>query len=350
MSRNADVDVDVIVVGGGPVGLAAAIEARLGGLTVAVVEPRADAIDKACGEGIMPGAVPALARLGVVPSGHPLRGVGYRSPRARVDHRFRGPGGLGVRRTVLSAALAERAEGLGVHRVTARVDSLEQDRAGVSAGGVRGRYLLGADGLHSTIRSLIGVEVPSPSRQPTDTRRFGFRRHFAVAPWSDLIEVHFTRDVEVYVTPVADDLVGIAVLGPAGTDFAAAVASVPEVADRIADAQPASTLRGAGPFQQRTTRRSWGRVMLVGDASGYVDAITGEGIRIGLAQGRAAIASIAEGRPGHYERAWREATRDFRVLTSGLVALATSPARGAIVPVSAAVPRAFGAIVERLAR
>ena len=60
-------DVDVLVVGGGPVGLAAAIEARLAGLSVVVVEPRVGAIDKACGEGLMPGTLTALARVGVDP-------------------------------------------------------------------------------------------------------------------------------------------------------------------------------------------------------------------------------------------------------------------------------------------
>ncbi|HOW01391.1 MAG TPA: FAD-dependent monooxygenase, partial [Rhodoglobus sp.] len=72
-------DVDVLVVGGGPVGLASAIEARLAGLTVALVEPRDGDVDKACGEGLMPGALPLLARLGVDPDGMPLRGVSYRT-------------------------------------------------------------------------------------------------------------------------------------------------------------------------------------------------------------------------------------------------------------------------------
>ena len=71
-------DVDLIIVGGGPVGLSAAIEARLAGLSVALVEARDGAIDKACGEGLMPGAIPLLERLGVSPAGMPLRGVSYR--------------------------------------------------------------------------------------------------------------------------------------------------------------------------------------------------------------------------------------------------------------------------------
>lgn len=83
-------DVDVLVVGGGPVGLASAIEARLA-VTYRRdrVEPRDGDVDKACGEGLMPGALPLLARLGVDLDGMPLRGVSYRTETRRADHLFR---------------------------------------------------------------------------------------------------------------------------------------------------------------------------------------------------------------------------------------------------------------------
>ncbi|WP_345710888.1 NAD(P)/FAD-dependent oxidoreductase, partial [Kineococcus glutinatus] len=118
-------EVDVLVVGGGPVGLAAAVEARLAGLSAVVVEPRRGPVDKACGEGLMPGAVAALARLGVDPAGHPIAGIAYRDGRRAVEHRFRGPAGRGVRRTVLHAALAQRAAALGVPVLPGRVTQLE---------------------------------------------------------------------------------------------------------------------------------------------------------------------------------------------------------------------------------
>jgi len=91
-------------------------------------------------------------------------------------------------------------------------------------------------------------------------------------------------------------------------------------------------------------------VLLVGDASGYVDAITGEGLRLGFAQAEAAVTAALHGRPGSYEGEWTRITRDFRVLTSGLVMAARSPLRPAIVPLAAALPRVYGAVVERLAR
>jgi flavin-dependent dehydrogenase len=339
-------DVDVVIVGGGPVGLASAIEARMRGLSAVVVEPRAGVIDKACGEGLMPGALPALARLGVDPEGFALRGVSYRSAGRSVDHLFREGAGRGVRRTTLHSALAARALELGAEFVDARVDSLEQDAAGVTAAGIRGRYLLAADGLHSSVRRMLGVERPIRARG----RRFGLRRHFVMEPESDLIEIYWTPTVEAYVTPVGGGVVGISMLGRPGTDFDGTIAAIPDLARRVRGRQPASSLRGAGPFHQRTTRRSVGRVMLVGDASGYVDAITGEGVRVGLAQAQVAIDCAASDAPHAYERAWSSATRDFRVLTAGLVAAATSPLRGAIVPTAIALPALFGATVDRLAR
>ena len=93
-----------------------------------------------------------------------------------------------------------------------------------------------------------------------------------------------------------------------------------------------------------------GRVLLVGDASGYVDAITGEGLRLGFDQARAAVACVVAERPADYARAWREVTRDFRVLTSGLVRAASSPLRRGIVPTARALPWLYGSVVERFAR
>jgi len=342
-----DALVDVLVVGGGPIGLAAAIEARMLGLTVTIIEPRSNAIDKACGEGLMPGAVPALTRLGVEPRGFSLTGVSYRDGRTTVDHLFRGGSGRGVRRTELHGALNQRARELGTKIVTARVHTLEQDADSVTVAGLRGRYLLAADGLHSAVRRLAGLERPEPT---TPGRRYGLRQHYYLEPESDLIEVYWTPAAEAYLTPVGDGIMGIAVLGRRGTDFAATIAAIPDLARRLHGRHPATALRGAGPFRQRTTRRTSARVLLIGDASGYVDAITGEGIRVGLAQARAAIDSVAREAPADYERAWTRETRDFRLLTAGLVAAASSPLRRAIVPAAAALPWLFAATVERLAR
>lgn len=360
----------MLIVGGGPVGLAAAIGARLAGLTVTVIEPRVGPIDKACGEGLMPGAVPLLSRLGVQPAGRELRGIRYSDGRRSVEHLFTAGAGLGVRRTALHAALAGRAGELSIDIQHGKVSGIKQDdrsvTAIVSAGAagaagsaisassasssgtsaIRARWLLGCDGLHSSVAVLAGLAQPAP----ISGRRYGIRQHYAMAPWDDLVEVHYGPHAELYVTPVAADLVGIAVLGRQGAEFDAALAAVPAVADRLRGAEIASERRGAGPLRRRTTARSAGRVLLVGDASGYVDAITGEGLRLGFAQAAAAVGAIVAEKPSGYEREWRAITRDFRLLTSGLVWWAGSPMRGSIVPVAARLPRLFGAVVERLAR
>ncbi|MBD7917606.1 FAD-dependent monooxygenase [Cellulomonas sp. Sa3CUA2] len=340
-------DTDVLVVGGGPVGLAAAVEARRRGHEVVVLEPRTGTVDKACGEGLMPGALRLLHAWDVDPAGHPIAGISYRSPAGHVDHRFRDAIGRGVRRTVLHDALRERAATLGAVTVTGRADDVRVTPAGVEVAGISARHLLACDGLHSPVRRLVGLEAPARrGAGRADGRRYGLRRHHRLAPWTDLVEVHWSPVAEVYVTPVAPDLVGVALLGPRGASLDDALAALPELAQRLAGA-PAGPVRGAGPLRQRSTRRTAGPVRLVGDASGYVDALTGEGLRVGFAQAVAAVATLDD--PAAYERAWWAATRDYRVLTSALVAWAASPLRPTIVPLARRSPGLFAAVVERLA-
>jgi menaquinone-9 beta-reductase len=337
---------DVAIVGGGPVGLVASIEARLAGLTAVVLEQRDGTIDKACGEGLMPGALPVLARLGVDPDGMPIMGITYNQGSRSVTHRFVGAPGRGVRRTTLHQALSRRADELGVVRVNAKVDEVTQTADSVEVAAVSARYLLACDGLHSTVARLVGLALPAPKR----SRRYGIRQHYAMQPWGDTVEIHYGRSAEVYVTPIAANEVGIAILGAQHTDFDAAIAGIPDLAARLVGVPIVSSRRGAGPFRQRTRARTAGRVLLVGDASGYVDAITGEGLRLGFAQALAAVECVVADDPRQYEHQWASITRDFRITTTALVGFATSPLRRGIVPLSAALPGRFGAVVESLAR
>lgn len=342
-------DTDVVVVGAGPVGLATAIQARLAGLGVVVVDPREGAVDKACGEGLMPGGRRALERLGVdLRPGRDamaLRGIRYLSPGHGVSAPFRDGSGLGVRRTTLSAALALRAKDLGVLRVTARAELPVQGDDWVATAGVRASWCVAADGLHSPIRRGLGLARRGPERP-----RYGLRRHYAVQPWSDLVEVLWARDAEAYVTPVAPDVVGVAVLSRTGTGFAELLARFPGLQERLDGAEPASRVRGAGPLRQDATRRVHGRVLLAGDAAGYVDALTGEGISVGLAGARELVRCIAADRPQDYEQAWRRATRRYRTLTRSLLWATDRPLlRGALVPAAQRLPRLFGAVVDQLA-
>ena len=337
---------DLVVAGGGPVGLATAIEARLAGLDVVLLEPRPGPVDKACGEGLMPTAVAALARLGVQPPGRPFHGIRYLSGHRVAEARFRHGPGRGVRRTALHDALSARADRLGVARVAGRVDGVEQDEGGVRVAGLQARWLVAADGLHSPVRRGLGLDAPD-RRAPA---RYGLRRHWRVQPWTDLVEVHWSATAEAYVTPVGDDLVGVAILAGPGGSYDEALAGFPALAGRLAGAEPVSQVRGAGPLRQSARARRAGRVLLAGDAAGYVDALTGEGIATGLATARAAVACIAAGRPEDYDRAWRAATRRYRLLTSGLLRAAQSRRlRAAVVPAAAGLPRVFGWAVDQLA-
>jgi menaquinone-9 beta-reductase len=341
-------DLDVLVAGAGPVGLACAIEAARHGLSVAVVEPRPDSVDKACGEGLMPGAVGALDRLGVRPAGMPFRGIAYVGPHHEARHAFHAGPGLGVRRTELQAALAARAAQVGVERIEGRIDHVDQDERSVRAAGRSASWLLACDGLHSPIRRQLGLE-PRPVAGPGH-RRFGQRRHLAVEPWSDYVEVHWSPLAEAYVTPVSAELVGIAVLGATGRSYDELLAQVPTLRHRLAGADWVTPVRGAGPLRQAVRQRVAGRVLLVGDAAGYLDALTGEGIRTGLACARAAVAAVVAANPAAYERDWHRLTRSYRILTSGLL-LSTRPqlVRRHIAAAASRLPRTYGLAVETLA-
>ncbi|MBF0672207.1 MAG: FAD-dependent monooxygenase [Salinibacterium sp.] len=347
---------ELLVVGGGPVGLAAAIEARLEGMSVSIIEPRIGVIDKACGESLLPGALPMLQRLGVEPQGEPLRGIAFHGGGLddepwRVEHDFERGVAIGLRRTVLHALLTNRAEELGIVRGYGRLQGLTQDDYAVTAftdlgETIRAKWLIGCDGLRSATARLAGLSDASRRR----VERFGVRRHFRVEPWSDLIEVHYGPDAEVTVVPVGPNLVDVTVLGPRGIGYNAAMRATPTLGEQLMGAEAVTEPRGAGPFPQRTTARTAGRVLLAGDASGYVDALTTEGLRVGFAQAKAAIAAIRRGRPSDYEREWHRVTRPVNIITASLVGLGSSGLRSGIVPTAVRAPRVFGAVMERLAR
>lgn len=338
--------IDLLVAGGGPVGLATALLARQAGMRVAVAEPRVDAPDKACGEGLMPSGVAALHRLGVSPVGLPFAGIRYVADGRSADARFSGARtGLGVRRTGLHAALAARAAELGVARLPARVEEVRQDGHGVEAAGMRASWLAVADGLHSPLRRRLGLE-----RRIAAPARYGLRRHYRLAPWSDLVEVHWAADAEAYVTPVAPDLVGVAVLSGGGAPYEVLLDRFPKLQERLCGAEPVTRVRGAGPLRQAAARRVQGRALLVGDAAGYVDALTGEGLAVGLAGAEALVRCVAAGRPEEYEAAWRAVSRRSEVLTRALLRVSRQPAlRRRIVPAAACLPGAFRLAVNALA-
>ena len=344
--------IDVLIVGGGPAGLATAIACVQRGLSVTVAEPRAGPIDKACGEGLMPSAVRRLAALGVRPQGHVVTGIRYLDSGGQAEALFRRGPGLGVRRTALHSALADRAGELQISVLPVRVTGfsqrdpadarLSESGPGVTAAGIQARYLVAADGLHSATRRACGLD-PRPARHV----RYGLRRHYRLAPWTSMVEVHWARGSEAYVTPVAADVVGVAVLGDGQASFESRLAAFPALRERLARAEPVSSVRGAGPLRQDVAHRTSGRVLLVGDASGYLDALTGEGIGAAIAEATALADCLAASRAGSYERAWLRVTRRSRVLTAGLLWSRNVPAIGPrIVPAARRLPWLFTALVN----
>lgn len=338
---------DLVIAGGGPVGMAAALHAHRAGLSVLVREPRSGPIDKACGEGLMPGAVTELADLGVHPQGRDLAGIHYLDATAGgpgVAARFAAGPGRGVRRTVLHDALAERAAAVGIDVDPRPVEDVQEAADHLVVDGEPTRYLIAADGLHSPVRRLLGLDASTPGR-----RRFGLRCHVQQAPWTSYVEVHWSRRAEAYITPVDDDLVGVAVLSDAGTRFEDLLDDFPVLQARLTGAR--TRVMGAGPLRQRATSRSAGRVLLVGDAGGYVDALTGEGIALGLAQARTAVACVASGRPEDYDHQARRLGLRHELLTHALLRATSHQAlRRRLVPAAEKLPWLFSAAVNQLAR
>jgi len=332
---------DLVIVGGGPAGLAVAIAAARRGLDALVLERATLPADKACGEGLLPTGVRAVEALGarscLDPAGHmPIRAIRWIDGERVAEARLPAPGGLAVRRTALSAALAATARAAGAEvreRVAVRAHRRERDEVTVETaeGEERARMLVAADGLASAIRrreSLDGPERPD--------RRFGMRRHFAVRPWTDAVEVHFADGVEAYVTPAGPGRVGVAFLCEDGArdGYLRLLARFPRLAARLEGAGFDSVAAGAGPLARAARRRTLDRLVLVGDAAGYLDAITGEGLSLALAGALdlgsalpdALRAGAASGSLAAWERRERLRFGRYAAVTRLVLALARRPA------------------------
>lgn len=351
---------DLLVVGGGPAGLSVAIRARQAGLTTLVVDRARPPVDKPCGEGLMPDGVGLLEELGIDVArleGWPFRGIRYLDGERVAEGRFPegSPPGLGMRRVDLHRALARRAREVGVElcwglRVTGLTGLTGgPDGWGVATeeGEIGAPWLVAADGLRSRLRRWAGLEVP-----PARRRRFGVRRHYRLEPWSDCVEVYWGEGAEAYVTPVGPRTVGVAVLwSERKAGFDDLLALFPPLAARLRGAPTASRDLGTGPLEQRVRAVVRGRLALVGDASGYVDALTGEGLSLAFHQGRALVEAVVAGDLRRYAAAHRRIGRLPDSMTRLLLAVEARPwLRRRTVSALAADPALFSRLLAIHAR
>ncbi len=313
---------DLFVVGGGPAGLATAILAVQAGMRVVVADHNRPPIDKACGEGLMPDTVAAVEKLGVkLNCGKAARFLGIRfndgDGETCAAATFANGFGLGLRRTELHSQLVQRAAEVGVELLWGARVTLERE-GGLWCDGlpVSSRYVVGADGEGSPVRNWAALEETRYERA-----RFGARQHFGVDPWSDFVEIYWARDCQIVAAPVAHDEVCVAVTSRnPSLKFHDAVGQVPELAYRLSGASATNKLRGAHTSLRRLKRVYRGAVALVGDASGSVDPLTGEGIGLGLRQAAALVEAIKRGDLQSYQAAHERIGR-MSHLTSRLMLL-----------------------------
>ena len=296
---------DVFVIGGGPAGLAFAILAAQRGLRVAVADHNLPPIDKACGEGLMPDTLGVLNTLGItfqIGEGIPFRGIRFcdANSGASVQAEFANGFAMGIRRTALHSKLVERANALGVALLWgSRISLTGTQEIFCDGQAVHSRWVIGADGEASRFRKWAGLE-----RARYQQLRFSARQHFRIAPRSDLAEVYWAADCQIVVAPVAPDELCIAVTSRNPLlRLAEALAQVPLVANRLRDASPTTAVRGTRAAFRRLTRVCHGRFALLGDASGSVDPLTGEGLGLAFKQAAAVADAIANNDLQSYQAA-----------------------------------------------
>jgi flavin-dependent dehydrogenase len=310
---------DLVVVGGGPVGLAAAIAARQRGLEVLVADKSRPPIDKPCGEGVMPEGVSALRILGVPADCRdaiPFYGIRFAEAGRSAEAYFPAAAGhgLGIRRPVLHQMLADRAAEVGVvTRWDEPVTGLSSAGVQIAGRNVRCRWIVGADGRGSRVRRWAGFPPPPSSAR----RRIGLRQHFGVRPWTDFVEVHWHNLGQAVVTPVASNEVCVTVFvnahcGP----MAELIDLFPDLCQRLKGARATSSVRGSisGSSDMRSVVRD--RVALIGDASGSVDALTGEGLSLGFRQALALAEAFEQNDLARYQIAHRHINRVPRRMAS----------------------------------
>jgi flavin-dependent dehydrogenase len=314
--------VDVVVVGAGPAGAATAILLAEHGLHVIVLDRGSLPRPKICGEYLSPEAGRVLDRLGVlkavdVAGAAAIHGMRITAPDGTaITGHYRDVGAwrpyrqhaMGVARETLDGALVERVRALPVDlREHARVVDLIVEQ-GVVTGvrfadrdarvhDVRARLVVGADGRASVVAERLGC------RRPHALRRMALVTYVAgLESCRDLGEIFVDPPDYAILNPIAPDRVNLALVVPLAhavrwsdrlDDFMAArVRQLPHLARRLAGATRVAPIRALGPLAHRVAPPKTGGVLLVGDAGGFYDPFTGEGVFTALRSAELAVATI----------------------------------------------------------
>jgi menaquinone-9 beta-reductase len=301
-------DTDVFVIGGGPAGIAAAIAARSRGFRVMVADGNRPPIDKACGEGLMPDSIAAASNIGIhfaEADGCRFRGIRFHGDGFSAASDFPCGYGLGFRRTKLHSLLVEQAEHAGIEMLwRTPVTSIRDNQVRLKGRSMSTRWIIGADGSGSRVRQWAGLD-----RFVRNSRRFAYRRHFARKPWTEFMEIYWGEGCQVYVTPVGDEVCVVVISRVRGPVLTDALARFPQLEAYLAGAPISSRERGAITATALLKAVVRGNVALIGDASGSVDAITGEGLCQAFRQAAALADAMTAGDLAQYEKLHRSMRR-----------------------------------------